>query len=158
MIRGILSTLVGLFVAFAVIAAMDWINHKLYPPSAAIAAAAAQQDFSALRVAVKDWLTTAPQMALILIPIGWVAGAFWGALVAAWISRPRSLPPALVVGALVVLATIANLLMIPHPAWIAVAGLAGIPLASVTAWSLLPRSQIPSGPQPYDMRKKNMAC
>jgi uncharacterized membrane protein YoaK (UPF0700 family) len=155
MIRTISATIAGVVLAFVVIALMDKINHTLNPPSEAIVAAAAERDMDAVRHAVQDWLKTAPQMALILIPVAWIAGAFWGALLASWIARRRSILPALVVGAVVLLATIANLRMLPHPAWIAIVGLGGIPPAALTAWWLIPRSKLP---RPYDMREKNMAC
>ena len=136
MLRSILATIAGLLVAAATVGAIHAINHRLYPPSEAIRAAAEKQDFQALRPAVEEWLRTAPQMALILVPVGWVAGAFWGALVATLIARIRWPIPALVIAGFLLLATAMNLAMLPHPVWMAIAGLAGIPAAAITAWWL----------------------
>lgn len=158
MLRSIVGTIAGLLVAAAVVAAIDYVNHRLYPPSDAIRAAAAKQDFEALRPAVEEWLKTAPQMALILVPVGWVAGAFWGALVATLIARIRWPIPAIVIAGLVLLGAAMNLAMFPHPLWIAVGGVVGIPVAAITAWWLVPLPSVPTAPQPYDMRQKNMAC
>ena len=158
MIRGIFGTIVGLLVAFVVIAVTDAINHRLYPPPEAIRTAAMKQDFVALRAAVKEWLPNAPLLTQILVPTGWIVGTFLGAITAAGIARARPLVPVLIVGGLVWLATMANLRMLPHPAWMAACGLIGIPLAALTAFGLTPRRAALAGPQPYDMRKKNMAC
>jgi hypothetical protein len=140
------------------VGATEYVNHRIYPPSEAIREAATKQDFRALRPAVEEWLKSAPRMALILIPVAWVAGAFWGALAATWISRVRWPVPALIIAVVLLLVTAGNLAMIPHPAWMAAAGLLGIPAAALTAWWLLPKPAAPSGPQPYDMREKGMAC
>jgi hypothetical protein len=158
MIRSILATVAGLVIAVSVIAATDWFNHRFYPPPDSVLAAAKQGDFDAIRQAVTEWRPIAPQMALILIPVAWVAGSFWGALAATIINRKRSLIPALIVGSLVLLASVANLRKLPHPTWIAVSGLLGVPLAAGCAWWLIPQATPPSGPRPYDMREKKMAC
>lgn len=158
MLRSILGTIVGLVVAFVVVAATDSVNHRLYPPSAAIREAAAKQDFRALGPAVEEWLKSAPRMALILIPVAWVAGAFCGSLAATWISRVRRPIPAMVIAAFLLLGTAMNLAMIPHPAWMAVVGLIGIPAAALAAWWLVPKPPLLEEPQPYDMRQKGMAC
>jgi hypothetical protein len=157
MIRGIVGTILGLLVAVAVIIGMELLGHALYPPPAEIRAAMEKRDYAAMKAAVAEYLPRAPLMALILVPVGWVAGAFWGALAATGISRGRSIVPALIVGGLVLAGTVMNLLMIPHPGWMFAAGLVGVPLAALAAWWLWPKAST-SGPQPYDMREKNVAC
>src|SRR5262245_7734622 len=157
MLRIIFGTLAGVAVAFVVLMAVDAVNHALYPPPKAVRVAAEKWDSPALQQAVRDWLPQAPPMALILIPVAWVAGSFWGALVGTWISRCKSYIPATIVGGLILVGTIMNLRAIPHPTWIALAGLIGVPAAAAAAWRLWPKPPA-AGPQPYDMREKNMAC
>ena len=158
MLRSILGTIVGLVIAGSVVGVTDFVNHTLYPPSEAVRSAAAAQDFAALRQAVGEWLKTAPRTALILVPVGWIAGAFCGALAATAIARARGPIPALVIAGFLLVATAMNLKMIPHPLWVAVAGLVGIPAAALAGWWFVPKRPVSTQPQPYDMRKKNMAC
>jgi hypothetical protein len=158
MVRSILGTIAGLVVAAAVVAATDYVNHRLHPPSEDIREAAARQDFKALRPAVEKWMRNAPRMALILIPVGWIAGAFWGALIATLLARIRWPIPAIIIASFVLIGTAMNLAVFPHPRWIVIAGLLGIPAAALAAWWLVPRPSSPLEPQPYDMRQKNMAC
>src|SRR5262245_14716156 len=157
MLRIILGTLVGVVVAFVVLMAVEYISHLIYPPPEAVLVAAEKWDFPAMQKAVREWLPQAPLMALILIPVAWVAGSFWGALVGTAITRGRSYIPATIVGGLILVGTIMNLRSIPHPTWIALSGLLGVPAAAWVAWLLWPKPA-PPGPQPQDMRTKNMAC
>ena len=158
MIRYIAGTVVGLVIAFAVIIGMEALGHTLYPPPAAIRTAMEKGDYAAMKTAMAQYLPRAPLMALILLPVGWVAGTFWGALAATAISRGRSIIPALIIGGFIFAVTVMNLVMIPHPAWMTLAGLAGVPAGAIVAWWLWPKSPATAGPQPYDMRDKNMAC
>jgi len=158
MIRGFIGTVVGVAVAFAVLLGVEIVGHFLYPPPAALQTAMQQGDSAAMRRAAAEYFPRAPLMALVLIPVAWVAGVFWGTLTATAITRGRTYIPAIVIGGLIMAGTVANVLMIPHPLWIAISGLAGIPAAALAAWWLWPKPQAGSGPQPYDMREKNRAC
>ena len=158
MIRYILGTGAGIVVAMVVLVVIDAVNHALYPPPEAVRVAAEKFDFPAIQKAFVEWLPHAPRMALILSPVAWVAGSFWGALTATAIARGRSGIPAAIVGGLIFAGTIMNLRSVPHPTWIALAGLLGVPAAAWAAWWLWPKSPAAIGPQPYDMREKNMAC
>ena len=157
MLRIILGTFVGVAVAFAVLMAVDAVNHLVYPPPEAIRVAAEKFDFVTLQKAVNDWLPQAPLMALILVPVAWVAGSFWGALAGTAITRGKSYIPALIVGGLILAGTVMTLRAIPHPTWVALSGVVGVPAAAWVAWLLWPKPA-PPGPQPQDMRTKNMAC
>ncbi len=157
MVRGIIGTVVGLVVAFAVIVSVHFVSHLLYPPPEAIRTAMHHNDYAAMRMAAAEYFPRAPWMALVLIPVAWVAGSFWGTLAATAITRGKTCVPAIVIGGFLLLGTVMNLRMIPHPLWIAVSGLAGVPAAALVAWWLWLKSPA-AGPQPYDMRQRNMAC
>jgi hypothetical protein len=157
MIRSIVAVLIGMVVAIAGISAIDALNHAIYPPPESLVAAAKRRDFDAVRRAATEWLPIAPTGALVLVPAGWIIGTFLGALTAGIIA-PRSRMPPLIVGGLIFVATAANLMMLPHPVWIAAVGLVGVSLAAIVAMWLTSRLQSPGNPQPYDMREKNMAC
>jgi hypothetical protein len=159
MMRFTLGTVIGIVVAFAVLMGIELLSHALYPPPDAIRVAIEKHDYAAMRSLVKDYFPKAPLMALVLIPVAWVAGTFLGALAATGISRGRSIVPAIIVGGLILAGTIANLMMIPHPLWMTLAGVLGVPAAAIVAWWLWPKAPAAAaGPQPYDMREKNMAC
>jgi hypothetical protein len=114
-------------------------------------------DQEAMRAAVAEHLPTAPIGALMFPPLGWIVGTFTGGLTAALIAGRKPMLHAGLVAALPLLGTVANLAMIPHPAWMWAAGMIGVPLAAVTAGLLGPRDA-PAGPQPRDLRQSNMAC
>jgi hypothetical protein len=155
--RSILGIVVGMALAVAVISAANGINHTIYPPPAAAIDAGNRGDMQAAAIAVKEWLPQAPLGALVLVPAGWIAGAFAGSLAAALIAGRGPLIHALIVGLLPLAGAILMLRWIPHPTWIAIAGLSGVPLAALLA-GLLTRRLQSTGPRRYDMREKNMAC
>ncbi|MDX1943856.1 MAG: hypothetical protein SFU86_00500, partial [Pirellulaceae bacterium] len=155
--RGILAAVAGLALAFGVIFVIQFVGQFVYPPPETIRAAAAKGDFAAVNQAIADWLPTAPLGALIIPPLSWVTGTFLGTLAAAAIAGRNRFLYAGIVGGLALAATIANLVQIRHPTWMAVAGLVGVPLAAVAGAMIAPRGQ-PAGPRPFDMREKNMAC
>ncbi|MBD8527678.1 hypothetical protein [Pseudomarimonas arenosa] len=55
--------------------------------------------------------------------LAWAAGAFVGSAMAAQLSRCAPLGPCLAVGVAMLLGTAVSLWMIPHPMWMAAAGL-----------------------------------
>ncbi|HEV8694671.1 MAG TPA: hypothetical protein VGQ93_10910 [Lysobacter sp.] len=78
---------------------------------------------------------------MLVVLAGWTLGAFFGGWIAARIARHR-LAAALVIGALVLLGVIANSMLIPHPLWMTLAGIAlPIPAAWVAARLVTRRAQ-----------------
>ncbi|HZL88696.1 MAG TPA: hypothetical protein VFB96_10015 [Pirellulaceae bacterium] len=153
--RSILGVVVGMLLAMALITGIDALNHTLYPPPAAVIEAGTNMQAAAS--AIKEWLPHAPLGALVLIPTAWIVATFAGTLAAALIAGRAPLIHALLAGLLPLAGTVMVLRMIPHPIWLAVAGLAGVPLASLAAGMLVQKAWS-TGPKPYDMREKNMAC
>ena len=123
--RAVFAVLVGLAVALALIFGIELIGHTIWPPPAELDATDPE--------ALAAYVGTLPFGALAIVLVAWIAGAFAGATVAGRLGRVRSGRPALVVGALILAATVANLAAIPHPTWVATAGLAGIVLATAAA-------------------------
>jgi hypothetical protein len=155
--RSILAVVAGAVIAMVLLTLVDMLNHAIYPPPPAVVEAANKKNMQAVAAAVKQWLPQAPLGALVLTPTAWIVGAFAGSLAAALIAGRAPLVHALLAGLLPLAGTILVLRMIPHPTWIAVVGLLGVPLASLAAGLLVQRAR-PAGPKPYDMREKNMAC
>ena len=72
-----------------------------------------------------------PPGALFFVMAGWIAGTAFGACVAATIARELKRSAAVAVGAVMQLLVVANLVMLPHPWWMAI-GSPLLPLPS--AW------------------------
>jgi hypothetical protein len=87
-------------------------------------------------------------------------GPLVGSFLAARIARRAFLAHGIVVGLFFLGADVVNLRSIPHPTWLVIVGIVS-PLAMswigsvLAAWTA---KRPPAGPQPQDMREKNMAC
>lgn len=114
--RTIAAVLVGLIAAWITIMLCEFGSAALSPPPTGI-------DLSDPN-ALAAYIAAAPPAAMALVLAGWTLGAFDGGLIAALISRRHKTGAALAIGVLVVLGVIANSLLIPHPLWMTVAGLA----------------------------------
>ena len=121
-LRSVIAGVVGVVVALAVVTIGEAIGHIVYPLPPGM-------DFSN-PAAVRDLVARMPLGAFLFVLGSWIAATIAGGAVAGAIARPRAMTLALVVGGVILAATIANLALIPHPAWFAVVALAGIPLAA----------------------------
>ena len=124
-VRSSLAVLVGAAVAFSLVAVIESLGQLVYP-------APPGMDFSNPEQ-LRDYVRRVPLGALLIVLAAWVIATFTGGLVAARIAKARPVLFAGIVGALVLAATIANLLTLPHPAWFVVTGIAGILLATYAA-------------------------
>jgi hypothetical protein len=150
--RSILSVVVGVIAAVLVVGLLEAEGHLLYPPPPDINL----HDSEQLR-AIVDRL---PLGALLSVLVAWGAGSLAGGFVAAAMARNRHLIHALIVGCVQMMAGIVTMVIIPHPMWFMIASIVILlPAACLGAW-LAGRftRRPPKGPQPYDMREKNMAC
>ncbi|HVF35294.1 MAG TPA: hypothetical protein VND91_08220 [Candidatus Saccharimonadia bacterium] len=123
MARTLLGVFAGLVVMLVVIAALEAAGHALFPPPPGVDYGDPEQ----LR-RVMELLSPA---ALAAVLVGWVAGAALGACTAAAIAREHRLSAAMSIGVVMLLLVVANLVMLPHPWWIAI-GSVLLPLPS--AW------------------------
>jgi hypothetical protein len=137
MTRSIVAVIIGFMVASAIMMIVETANTRvLYPDLAALAAstdaqvvhdmqasapAGAAPDARELalrrREALRGMMASAPTGALLVVVAGWILGSVAGAFAAAWIGRCRPIAHGLVLGVLLMLAGIANNLMLPPPAW-----------------------------------------
>ncbi len=118
MIRSILGGVTGIAVAVAIIAVNERLGHLINPPPDGL-------DFSDPD-AVRPYLASLPAWALLQVMAGWMIGVFAGVLVASAIGHAKPLIYAVAVGGLIFAATVANLILIPHPMWFNVISLAAI--------------------------------
>lgn len=124
-IRYPLAAIAGIVTAFLFVMGIEAAGHTLYPPPAGL-------DVSN-PAAIREYMKVIPPGALLFVLASWLVAPFAGGVVAARIAGSRPMLFAGLVGALVLAATVANLVMIPHPAWMAVAAVAGIPTMAVLA-------------------------
>lgn len=105
--KRILAVLAGLITGMIVIGLVEYISHQIYPPPA---------DFDYTnKEALAELMKNIPVGALIIVIIAWAAGSFAGGFVASKIGREKGITLGLIVGAILMLAGIINMLMIPHP-------------------------------------------
>ena len=118
MIRNIAALIAGIVTAFASIYLIKNLGHTIYPPPPDL-------DFSDPE-AMRPYIATLPIIALLFPMFGWFIGAFAGSLVADFCGNAKPYVFAGIVGGLVLAATIANLILIPHPLWFSITSLLGI--------------------------------
>ncbi len=156
MLRSILAVVSGILVGGFVVFLLELPGHFIHPPPPGMN----WNDIEAF----KEHAAKAPLAAHICIAIAWTIGPLVGSFLAAFVAgrmgRRAFLAHGIVVGLFFLMADVINLRSIPHPTWLVVVGIIS-PLAMswlgslLAAWSA-PRP--PTGPQPVDLREKNMAC
>ena len=122
-VRKILAVIAGLAVAFLVIVVAELIGHAIYP----LPPGTDPRDPASM----KSVMASLPLGALVGVVLGWVLGALAGGFVAAKIARSGAPLPGLGVGIVLLLASVLNMVVLPHPVWMWAAALILIPTASV---------------------------
>lgn len=126
MIRTVVAVLLGLVVALATMLLIEYLGMSLFPLPPGIDLDS--EDDLARLVASS---TTGKKLWVLM---GWTLAAFAGGWVASRISRRHRSGAALAVGALIVAGVLLNAAMLPHPAWMTVAGvLLPLPVAWLAA-------------------------
>jgi len=133
-LRSIIAVVAGFVAASAVMTAVETVNGRfLHPELAKLAQGMTDRE------AIKSLLAGAPTSALLVVIFGWALGSLCGGLVAAWIARRGYTGHALIMGALLTIAGIANNLMVPPPLWFWIAGLVVLIPAAYVGGRLAPR-------------------
>lgn len=115
MLRLISSIIVGVVIAFVIVMAGDMLSQSM-----AASAGPAPTDMND-RAAMRAYVAGLPMTVFITMLATWTVAAFAAAAFAARFGR-RGAWPGWVAAGLFLCATAANLLLIPHPAWMAIAG------------------------------------
>lgn len=116
MIRNILSIVFGIVSSFIVILLIETIGHYISPPP--VNFDLNKQD------ELKTYIESAPAIVFIMVLIAYAVGSFIGGLVAALIATDNKNGKALTVGGILLGLGVINLIMIPHPIWMIILGLA----------------------------------
>ncbi len=122
MAKKIAAGIAGVIVAFALVWFVENIGHSVYPPPADLDFADAD--------AMRAYIDALPVGALLFVAGAWFLGTLGGIVTACRIGDAEPRTYTMVVGGLVLLATAANLIMIPHPAWFSIMGVVGILIAA----------------------------
>jgi len=111
-VRSILAVIVGMLVAFVVIALIETLGMRLYPPPPRVNLTD--------RESLKALVASMPLAAKLCVLLGYTAGSVAGGWVAARLAPRAKMMHAMIVAALLFGAGLMNLMTIPHPAWFAV--------------------------------------
>jgi hypothetical protein len=152
MIRTIFALFAGIFVGGCVATAIEVPSMMLHPLPAKTEAS----DLAAFRAHV----ASAPLAALLFVAAAWCAAPLAAAFVAGAIARRHFLFLGLAVAAVFFAMDMMNITAFPHPGWLIALGIVAPVIFGILGAHLASRLFGPStsGPQPYDMRQKNMAC
>lgn len=125
MLRFTAAVVVGVMVALALVAATDAISHAVYPSPIGSDILTTEQ--------LNAHLRALPLGALLFVLFAWVIGTFGGACAASLVAGTRPTMFSAIIGVFVLAATIAYLIVIPHPTWLAVAGMVAVPATALAA-------------------------
>lgn len=131
--KNIASGIAGVVIAVALVWLVERIGQSIYPPPADL-------DF-ADPDAMRAYVATVPLGALLFVAAAWFIGTLGGTFVACKIGNAKPWTFAVVVGGLMLIATAANLIMIPHPIWFSILGVVGIIVAACLGMKFAARSQ-----------------
>jgi hypothetical protein len=112
------------------------------------------------KAALTAHMAKAPPLAMAIVALAWALGPLAASFVAGLIVRRQYLVHGLIIGLIFAVLDASNFGLFPHPLWLMIAGIV-FPLVTASAGAALARWTFPpsaTGLQPYDMRKKNMAC
>ena len=130
-LRSVGVVLLGTVVAMAIIIAVEGLGQKLYPAPASRKLA----DPGTLKL----FIAGLPTGAFSLVLGGWAVASVVGAWIASRIAAGRRLVHGMVVGFLLLLAGVANMLMLPHPLWFVAVGILVFPLGATLGTALAAR-------------------
>jgi hypothetical protein len=111
MLRMLIALLAGIVLALLCVSGFDMLSHALYPPPAGL-------DFKDPAV-LATYVESVPFGAKGIIVAGWFFAPFLGAMAAIYIARDTM--PGWIVAAVFLAAATMNLVLIPHPQWMAIA-------------------------------------
>jgi len=120
--KNIAAGVAGILVAVGLVWIIEIAGHTIYPPPPDL-------DFTDTE-AVRLYISGLPLGAFLFIGGAWFVGTLGGTVVACYVGNAAPRIFAMIVGALMLVATASNLAMIPHPLWFSVSGIVGIIFAA----------------------------
>lgn len=119
-----LTLVLGLIAAFVATGLIESLNMLLFPTPAGLDPQRPED--------LRKLMAVMPVGAFLVVLLAWAAGSFCGSFVAVRWGPERKFWPAWVIGSIQLLAGLLMVLMIPHPVWFTVIGLAlFLPMAAL---------------------------
>ena len=126
LVRRIVAVIAAFVSASAIVMLLEWCAARWFP-IAGVDPAQREQ----LEAAMRDGRV--PFGAMALVATGWIVAALVGATVALKVGREGGRGATVIFAVLFTLACVANLLMLPHPIWMWVVGVAVVPGVAMVA-------------------------
>lgn len=148
-LRSIAAVVVGSLVVFIVVIGAETVNTIVYRPDDGRSLQEFVDDVQKDTKAMKAWVESVPQTAMVVVLLGWQFGGFIGGGLSAWIAGRARLLHAGIIGVLLLAGTITNFYEmkkwdITHPDWMIILALL-LPLpVSLLAGKLVSRLLPPS--------------
>ena len=114
----------GFLLGVMIVSRVQLLGHTIFPPPVTID----PSDPASIEAAMQ----LMPIAALLFVVAAWTLGCLIGSMTATLIAGPYYILPGMIVGLAILIVTAVNLYHIPHPLWMALAGLL-IPLP--VAWA-----------------------
>ncbi len=118
MLRNVLALVAGLVVSIGVVKVVEMIGHTIWPPPADL-------DWTD-GDAIRTYTSQQPFLALLFPILSYFLGTIAGPLIACRIGTARPLLFVGVIGIVMLAATIATLIWIPHPIWFSVLAIGAV--------------------------------
>ena len=128
MIKKIAAAVIGIVVAGGIVFAVESLGHTVYPLPADL-------DMND-PVEFGNYVESLPIGAFIFVAGAWVLGTLGGGLLACFIAGEKPRVYSSIVGGFILVATIANLIMIPHPLWFSISSLVAIAVMTYVTGSI----------------------
>jgi hypothetical protein len=112
-LRHTLAVVAGVVVAGMIILLFEGLNSQFFPPPPGLD--------HATHAEMAEWLRSLPTGAFLVVLAGYGIGAFAGSAATARVAPSRAAHLAGLVGAVLLVASLMNLVALPHPAWFWVA-------------------------------------
>jgi len=120
--KNIAAGIAGVVIAGLLVWLVEMLGHAVYPPPTDLNFA----DPDAMRA----YIDMMPLGALLFVAAAWFIGTLGGTFAACKIGDAKPMIFAVVVGGLMLIATLFNLVTIPHPLWFSILGVVGIVVAA----------------------------
>lgn len=136
-LKKILALVIGLVICVSTVALLEQLNHSLFIPSSA--STADSHDPSVATAFMKNL----PVAAYLMVLFAWLAGTALGIAAASLLIKRVSRLFVPVITGVMLLSTIANFYLLPHPTWLMIAAIVLIPVTGFgTGWLLHRRLKV----------------
>ncbi len=127
-IKKIAAAVIGIVVAGGIVFAVESLGHAVYPLPPDL-------DMSD-PVQFGNYVESLPIGAFAFVAGAWVLGTIGGGLLACFIAGEKPRVYSAIVGGFILVATIANLITIPHPLWFSISSLFAIAVMTYVTGSI----------------------